>query len=409
MIGDKTFNKFIYLSIIIIIALSTVGIAPADNNKKIHKNITIENISVGKLTKEEAVNILEKTYPLDNFNINYNNESWTIKPEDIELNFHIEERVDEALNYTRSKSIWNNIKRKGKLNINKPYNIKIKATYNEVKLSKQLEKIYEKVNVEAVDATFYVEPSGEIKRSESKEGRDVDISKLKDDIYNMINKKKIKDINLPVLTLYPKTSTKQVKSINSILGQFSTSFNDSTSRGSNIHVAGESTSDVLLMPGETFSYNKKTGARNWVNGYQSAPIIVGGRVVNGEGGGVCQVSTTIYNAALLSGLTIDEVHNHSLPSRYAPRGRDATVSYGYTDLKFTNPYTHPVYIKNIVGNGAITSKIYGCNLDRERIVIRMEEEYLKDKITVKTYRLYLDEENNVMRRELVNTSIYKTH
>lgn len=409
MIGDKTFNKFIYLSIIIIIAFSTVGIAPADKDKKIHKNITIENISVGKLTKEEAVNILEKTYPLDNFNITYNNESWTIKPEDIELSFHIEERVDEALNYTRSKSIWNNIKRKGKLNINKPYNIKIKATYNEVKLSKQLEKIYEKVNVEAVDATFYVEPSGEIKRSESKEGRDVDISKLKDDIYNMINKKKIKDINLPVLTLYPKTSTKQVKSINSILGQFSTSFNDSTSRGSNIHVAGESTSDVLLMPGETFSYNKKTGARNWVNGYQSAPIIVGGRVVNGEGGGVCQVSTTIYNAALLSGLTIDEVHNHSLPSRYAPRGRDATVSYGYTDLKFTNPYTHPVYIKNIVGNGAITSKIYGCNLDRERIVIRMEEEYLKDKITVKTYRLYLDEENNVMRRELVNTSIYKTH
>lgn len=409
MIGDKTFNKFIYLSIIIIIAFSTVGIAPVYKDKKIHKNITIDNISVGKLTKEEAVNILEKTYPLDNFNITYNNESWTIKPEDIELNFHIEERVDEALNYTRSKSIWNNIKRKGKLNINKPYNIKIKATYNEVKLSKQLEKIYEKVNVEAVDATFYVEPSGEIKRSESKEGRDVDISKLKDDIYNMINKKKIKDINLPVLTLYPKTSTKQVKSINSILGQFSTSFNDSTSRGSNIHVAGESTSDVLLMPGETFSYNKKTGARNWVNGYQSAPIIVGGRVVNGEGGGVCQVSTTIYNAALLSGLTIDEVHNHSLPSRYAPRGRDATVSYGYTDLKFTNPYTHPVYIKNIVGNGAITSKIYGCNLDRERIVIRMEEEYLKDKITVKTYRLYLDEENNVMRRELVNTSIYKTH
>lgn len=409
MIGDKTFNKFIYLSIIIIIAFSTVGIAPVYKDKKIHKNITIENISVGKLTKEEAVNMLKKTYPLDNFNINYNNESWTIKPEDIELSFHIEERVDEALNYTRSKSIWNNIKRKGKLNINKPYNIKIKATYNEVKLSKQLEKIYEKVNVEAVDATFYVEPSGEIKRSESKEGRDVDISKLKDDIYNMINKKKIKDINLPVLTLYPKTSTKQVKSINSILGQFSTSFNDSTSRGSNIHVAGESTSDVLLMPGETFSYNKKTGARNWVNGYQSAPIIVGGRVVNGEGGGVCQVSTTIYNAALLSGLTIDEVHNHSLPSRYAPRGRDATVSYGYTDLKFTNPYTHPVYIKNIVGNGAITSKIYGCNLDRERIVIRMEEEYLKDKITVKTYRLYLDEENNVMRRELVNTSIYKTH
>ena len=140
------------------------------------------------------------------------------------------------------------------------------------------------------------------------------------------------------------------------------------------------------MPGETFSYNKTTGARNWVNGYKSAPVIVGGKVVNGEGGGVCQVSTTIYNAALMSGLIIDEVHNHSLPSRYAPRGRDATVSYGYTDLKFSNPFNHPIYIKNIVGKGAITSKI-----------------------TVKTYRLYLDEENNIMRKELVNTSIYKHH
>ena len=302
-----------------------------------------------------------------------------------------------------------NIKRKGKLNLKRSHNIRLKATYDEIKLSEELKVICNAINVDAVDASFRVELSGELKRTESKEGKQVDLSRLKENIYDMINKKKIENINLPVLTLYPKISTEQVKSINSILGQFSTSFNDSTSRGSNIHVAGKSTSDILLMPGETFSYNKRTGARNWVNGYKSAPIIVGGKVTNGEGGGVCQVSTTIYNAALLSGLTIDEVHNHSLPSKYAPRGRDATVSYGYTDLKFTNPYTHPVYIKNIVGNGAITSKIYGCNLDRERISIRMIEEYTKNKITVQTYRLYLDEENNVVRKELVNTSVYKPY
>ena len=172
-------------------------------------------------------------------------------------------------------------------------------------------------------------------------------------------------------------------------------------------MAGESSSDVLLMPGETFSYNETTGARNWVNGYKSAPVIIGGKIVNGEGGGVCQVSTTIYNAALLSGMRIDEVHNHTIPSRYAQRGRDATVSYGYRDLKFTNTFSHPIYIKNTVGNGAITSKIYGCKLDREKIVLKIEEQYTKDKITVQTYRIYLDEENNIMRKELVNTSIYK--
>lgn len=399
-------NKLTYLVMIMIIGFSSLGLAPKENEKKIHSNITIQNIDVGKLTEKQAINKLKSTYPLKDFNITYNKEKWTIKPESIDLNYHIEEMVKEAFNYTRSSSTMENIKRKSKLNLKEEHNIKLKATYDEIKLSKKLEVICNKINVDAVDATFRVELTGELKTTESKEGREVDLSRLKEDIYDMINKKKIEDINLPVITLYPKVSTKQVKSINSVLGEFSTSFNNSTSRGSNIHVAGQQTSDILLMPGDTFSYNKCTGARNWVNGYKSAPVIVGGKVTNGEGGGVCQVSTTIYNAALMSGLTIDEVHNHSLPSRYVQRGRDATVSYGYTDLKFTNPFTNPVYIKNIVGNGAITSKIYGCNLDREKIIIKIVEEYRKNKITVQTYRLFLDEENNIMKKELVNTSFY---
>lgn len=399
-------NKLTYLVLIMIIGFSSLGLAPKENEKKIHRNITIQNIDVGKLTEKQAINKLKSTYPLKDFNITYNKEKWTIKPESIDLNYHIEEMVKEAFNYTRSSSTMENIKRKSKLNLKKEHNIKLKATYDEIKLSKKLEVICNKINVDAVDATFRVELTGELKTTKSKEGREVDLSRLKEDIYDMINKKKIEDINLPVITLYPKVSTKQVKSIDSVLGEFSTSFNNSTSRGSNIHVAGQQTSDILLMPGDTFSYNKCTGARNWVNGYKSAPVIVGGKVTNGEGGGVCQVSTTIYNAALMSGLTIDEVHNHSLPSRYVQRGRDATVSYGYTDLKFTNPFTNPVYIKNIVGNGAITSKIYGCNLDREKIIIKIVEEYRKSKITVQTYRLFLDEENNIMKKELVNTSFY---
>ncbi|WP_018591172.1 VanW family protein [Terrisporobacter glycolicus] len=410
MRGQKRIlNKLTYLVMIAIIGFTSLGLAPKENDKKIHSNITIQNIDVGKLTEKQAINKLKSTYPLKDFNITYNNKKWTIKCESIDLNYHIEEKVKEAFNYTRSSSTIENIKRKSKLNLKKSHNIKLKATYDERKLSKELEVICNSINVDAVDATFRVELSGELKRTESKEGKQLDLSRLKEDIYDMINKKKIENINLSVITLYPDVSTKQVKSINSVLGEFSTSFNDSTSRGSNIHVAGEQTSDILLMPGDTFSYNKCTGARNWVNGYKSAPIIVGGKVTNGEGGGVCQVSTTIYNAALMSGLTIDEVHNHSLPSRYAQKGRDATVSYGYTDLKFSNPFTHPVYIKNIVGNGAITSKIYGSNVDRERISIKIVEEYTKNKITVQTYRLFLDEENNIMKKELVNTSVYKSN
>ncbi|MBP3931383.1 MAG: VanW family protein, partial [Peptostreptococcaceae bacterium] len=87
-------------------------------------------------------------------------------------------------------------------------------------------------------------------------------------------------------------------------------------------------------------------------------------------------------------------------------GRDATVSYGYTDFKFKNPLAHPVYIKNITNNGIITSKIYGCSQDRERLYITTKAKYNKDKLIVDTHRVYLDEEGNTIRDELVNKSTY---
>lgn len=402
-------NKFISIGILFMISLTSLGIGAdkSTENKKIHDNIVIENIDVGKMTKKEALKKLNETYEIKNFKIFYNDKTWDISPQNIDIDYNIEESVNKAFNYTRSDNTWENIKRRTGLRFNKPYTIKLKVTYSETKLSEELSKISNEINIDAQDATLKVEPNGEIRRTKSKIGKQVDLSRLKEEIYTMLNNKKIKDVNLEVIDLKPRISTEEVESIDTILAQFSTSFNDSTSRGSNIHVAGESTSDILLMPGEMFSYNRATGARTWNNGYKSAPIIVGGRVVNGEGGGVCQVSTTIYNAALLSGLKIDEVHNHTIPSRYAPRGRDASVSYGYTDLKFTNPFNHPIYIKNIVGNGAITTKIYGCKIDCQKVIIKMKEEFSKDKITVQTYRLYLDEENNIMNKELISTSKYK--
>ncbi|EPZ54069.1 vanW like family protein [[Clostridium] sordellii ATCC 9714] len=230
---------------------------------------------------------------------------------------------------------------------------------------------------------------------------------LKENIYNMILYKNLKDIDVKIDSTTPKVLTSDVESINTVLGQFSTTFNHTTSRGSNISIASNSTSDILLLPHNEFSYNNATGSRTWHNGYKSAKVIVGGKYVNGEGGGVCQVSTTIYNAALISGMDIQEVHNHTFISRYAPAGRDAAVSYGYTDFKFINPFKHPIYIKNIVNNGVITSKIYGCNEDREKLYILTKNNYEDDKIKVDTYRIYLDEEGNKIREELISKNVYR--
>lgn len=405
----KLANKFtLILSLIVVLLLST-GMQKQNNNYNgnIFKNIYIEQINVGKLKINEAKEILDKKYSPKTISIKYDDKIWSINPKDIDLSYNVDDAVKKAYLYTRSDSKIENIKRKYNLEINKPHNINLIATYNEYKLSEIIGTIQEQINKDVKQATIKISDSGQITITPSKEGIEVEISSLKEQIYDMIKSKSLKDIELPIKVIKPTITTEHVKSINSVLGQFSTSFNDYSARGSNIHVAGKSTSDILIMPSDLFSYNKATGARTWSNGYKTAKVIVGGRYINGEGGGVCQVSTTIYNAALISGLDIVEVHNHTYPSHYVSKGRDAAVSYGYIDLKFKNNFAHPIYIKNIVSNGAITSKIYGHNQDREKLYIKTQESRDKDNIIVKTYRVFLGEENNKIREELVSENKYK--
>ena len=405
----KLVNKFKLISSLFIILILTTGMSNQKDSfsGKIFKNIYIEQVHIGKMKLDEAKEAVDKKYLLKPIYIKYEDETWCINPQDIDLSYNTDDAIKNAYLYTRSDSKIENIKRKCSLNLNKSYKIKLNATYNESKLSEQLLYIQNDINKKVQQATLEISDSGQLITTPSKEGLEVDIASLKEEIYDMIKNKDIKNINLPVKVIKPTITTEQVKSINTILGQFSTSFNEHSARGSNIYVAAKSTSDILIMPGDTFSYNKATGARTWSNGYKTAKVIVGGKYVNGEGGGVCQVSTTIYNAALMSGLEIQEVHNHTYPSHYVPKGRDAAVSYGYIDLKFKNNFAHPIYIKNIAANGAITSKIYGCNQDREKLYIRTQESREKDKIIVKTYRVFLGEENNKIREELVSENKYK--
>ncbi|MGL5346972.1 MAG: VanW family protein [Peptostreptococcaceae bacterium] len=401
-------KKICFLSILFTLAFFTLGIGKINNHKdgKIYKNIYIESINLDKMTKKEAKNIIDKYYRVKPIKIKYNEKEWNINPESINLNFNTNEVIDEAYNYTRTDDIKYNLKRKLDLQLNNKKKFTLRASYDESKLSEEIHKICIDIDIPAKEASILIKDSSEIVTTESKEGREVDVVELKELIYGTIDRKKFTRIDLPVRVITPQIASQDVKSINSTLGQYSTSFNNSSARGNNIYVAGNGSSDIIVMPGEVYSFNKCTGARTWSKGYKTAKVIVGGKFVNGEGGGVCQVSTTIFNSALLAGMEIKEVHNHTIPSKYAPRGRDSAVSYGYSDLKFKNPYSHPVYIKNIINNGAITTKIYGCNQDREKIYIRTEEKYEKDKINVKTYRIYLDEENNKIREELISKSKY---
>ena len=230
----------------------------------------------------------------------------------------------------------------------------------------------------------------------------------KESIYDAIKNKDYKAIDLKVNIKQPKISTEAAKSVNTLLAEFSTKFstNDSN-RVTNIVLSAKATSDVLLMPGEEFSYNNLTGKRTKSNGYKDAPVIINGKLEQDVGGGVCQVSSTLFNSVLYSGLDVTSRRNHSLKSSYVSIGRDAMVSDGGSDFRFKNPYSHPVYIKNTVSNGVITSKIYGNASDKKNISIKVEPYTTGGLDAAKTYIEYRDSNGNVIRTQYISNSVYK--
>ncbi|MDE7379442.1 MAG: VanW family protein, partial [Clostridia bacterium] len=160
--------------------------------------------------------------------------------------------------------------------------------------------------------------------------------------------------------VFRKNTLNGVRIITKKLYSFTTYFDgENVDRSANIRLAAQKINGTVLESGEVFSFNKTVGARTQENGYRPAKIIQDGKFVEGYGGGVCQVSTTLYNAALLSGLEIAEYHPHSLQVSYVAPSRDAMVSGNYFDLKFKNNRKTPIYVRVNCTLSSVCCTVYG--------------------------------------------------
>ena len=155
-----------------------------------------------------------------------------------------------------------------------------------------------------------------------------------------------------------------------LLGTFSTTYNTSnTNRVTNLELASEKVNGTIILPGETFSYNKVVGERTIAKGYKEAAVYSGGKVVDGIGGGICQLSSTLYNAVIYANLEITSRSNHRFLTSYVTAGRDATVSWGTVDFCFKNTRSYPIKITSSVKNGVVTTEIYGIKEEKEYEVV----------------------------------------
>jgi vancomycin resistance protein YoaR len=148
------------------------------------------------------------------------------------------------------------------------------------------------------------------------------------------------------------------------ISSYETIYGGDPNRIHNVQLVARLIDGKLVAPGATFSFNGATGARTAEKGFREAPVIINGEVTSGLGGGVCQVSTTVFNAAYEAGLKITERTNHALYISHYPQGRDATVNYPDVDLKFVNDTPHWLLLRTYVGSYSLTVDLYGSPLHR---------------------------------------------
>ena len=225
-----------------------------------------------------------------------------------------------------------------------------------------LDAVYNEVHKDPVNA-YYSQNPYIVHPSEN--GLDFAISL--DDAKNLLQEEKNEYV-IPLKVLYPSVTTNMIgtEAFPDLLSEFSTKYAASNkNRTTNLILASKKINGTVLMPGETFSYNKVVGERTIAAGYKEAPIYVSGRVEDGIGGGICQITTTLYNAVLYANLDIVERSNHQFVPSYAGPSRDATVVYGAIDFKFKNNRDYPIKITCSVSGGIANFKIWGLKSDND--------------------------------------------
>ena len=289
--------------------------------------------------------------------------------------------------------------------INNPIEITVKS---QSPASIDIEKIHNEIYKEPVDA-YYTQDPFTIYPSEN--GLDFNISI--DEAKNIIGDGTESEYTIPLKVIYPNVTTNMIgtEAFPDLLSSYSTKYAASNrDRTTNLILAANKINGTVLMPGETFSYNKVVGARTIAAGYKEAPIYVNGEVVDGLGGGICQITSTLYNAVVYANLEVTERSNHQFVPSYVTASRDATVVYGAIDFQFKNNRNYPIKIVCSVSGGIAQFQIFGLKQDDdyEVQIVSYETGRTSTAIYSEAYKI-LKRDGKEVSRELMSKDTYKRH
>lgn len=288
------------------------------------------------------------------------------------------------------------------------YENEIKITFNSAAPEiMTIDKLYSFVSADGLDAAFKVE-NGEVVIIEGRSGYTFDEQEATEALTKLQVGGKPVVINCTPVAPKLSSADLRAKLFNKELASYSTRYNaGQTNRSKNVAVAAGKLNGVIVLPGETLSFNKTVGKRSVENGFMPAPEYQNGRSVTGIGGGTCQVSTTLYSAALYANLEIVSRRNHSMSVSYVPLGQDATVTDSGTDLKIRNNTKYPIKLVTSAGGGTVTVKIIGT-APEPPVTVKIVNT-ATGPLSATTTRIVYDESGNEISRTVVATSKYKPH
>ena len=376
------------------------SVAEGDKNVS---GVQSDGHDIGGLTHQQAKNFFEKSaeQKLQPLIFAYNGQEFQIQPQDIALTAQVDKALEEAERYGRGKGLLANLGEQISC-LGGGRDVKLAAVYDEDLLNQKIDEIAAQVNTQPVNARCNLHSNGMIEPIAGVIGKKLDRDKLaaslKDPLTNLTIPKQA--INLELDDVEPFIKTEDIENIDTILGQYSTYYYPGD-RGDNIWIAANAISDKILKTGWEFSFNTTVGPRTWEAGYKPAGVIINGKPDIDYGGGVCQVSSTLYNAVLLAGLTPTERTPHYFQSSYIGYGRDATVADGQIDFKFRNDLPHTVYLIGEASGSTLTVYVLGTRADLNGATIAVEND------GASLYRTYY-KDGQVIKDEYLHTDQYYT-
>lgn len=325
---------------------------------RFEENTAVNGVSIGGMSPDEARVALSESVSaqLDGFSVTlaYGSSTWVADSSAVEFGSNLESVLTAAMQSGAGE-------------------YQTSVTADRTALASYIRSVAQEIDREAVEPTLDYNPEIATEASpftvtEGQSGLKVDVEATVDAIIGQISSDSYGNVAVVVNETMPSASAAELASRVTLISSFTTEFQTKEAgRTHNLNLACEKLNGISIADGETFSFNGVVGPRDAANGWKEALVIIGGsRYEDGWGGGICQVSTTLYNALLLTGYDFADFArvNHSIPSGYVDRGLDATVAYGSKDFQFKNTTGSPIYVVAYTSDldkstGKLTFKIYG--------------------------------------------------